>query len=173
LFLLGFCAAGQKSKDYKFVYRLQPDNFNDTEKFVTDTLKNFESASTVTAVIKNYQSKPIGFLTVIFKDADTTIKTMTNESGLFSIKLKPSNYAITIAGINYKALTKQIHVDTNNDFNLTITLARQTPMNWYNIHSRKKLSQADIDNIKNCIENNEQSFDKCKKKYDYYITLEI
>jgi len=165
LFLLGFSAAGQKLKDYRFVYRLQPDNFNDTEKVVIETFKNSESIATINGVIKNYQLKPIGFLTVIFKSADTTVKTMTNENGLFSVKLKPSNYVVTIAGVNYKTLTKQIQLDTNNAFNLTITLASQTPMNWFNIHARKKLSETGINNIKNCIQNNEQPFDKCNKKY--------
>jgi len=171
--LLCLCVAGQKTKDYKFVYRLQPASFNDTESFIIDTLTNSKSISTIKAVINNYQSKPIGFLTIIFKNVDTTIKTITNEKGLFSLNVKPSNYELTILGVGYKTLIKQLSIDKNNNYNIAINLARQSVMNLYDIHSRKKLSQADIDNIKNCIQNNEQSLDKCKKKYDYYITLEI
>lgn len=171
--LLYSCAAGQNFKNYPFVYRLGTASLNDKEEFKIDTLKNSEAVSTVEAVIKDFQASPVQFLTVIWKSNDTTITKTTNEKGMFSINLKPSIYELTITGAGYKTLIKKISIDKTSNYNLAIDLARQPTMNWYNIHSRKNLSQADLDSIKNCIQHNEQSPDKCKKKYDYYITFEI
>lgn len=173
LFLVSFCAAGQKSRDYKFVYRVHFDKPNDTAQFVTDTIKTDNNYPVAKGLIRNSQSKPMGSLTIILKSNDTTFTTTTNEDGMFSINIKPSNYILTIAGFGYKTIVSQIDVSENSSFLFHVTLARQTLMNWYNIHSSKKLSQTDINNIKNCVQNNEQSFDKCRKKYEYYLTVEI
>jgi hypothetical protein len=45
--------------------------------------------------------------------------------------------------------------------------------NWYNINSKFKLTDIEIEQIKKCVELDKKNVTKCRKKNVYYVTIEI
>lgn len=172
-FLLFLCAAAQKSNNYKYFYKFQLDYPNDTSKIIIDTFTNQKEKHYLKIQTKNIQSKPITFLTVILKSKDTTITRITNTQGLLQINLNPTTYEITLSGVGYKNLTTSIIINRQEDYLLDITLAREKSLVWYDINSRKELTEKEIDDIKKCVQNDERNVIKCRKKNEYEVAIEI
>ncbi len=164
---------GQKINSYKYVYKFQLDKPKDISSIIVDTLQNQEGIQKINGKVIDNKLQPLSFLTIILKSKDTTIYKTTKDKGLFEINTKPSTYVLTISGVNYISMTKTLVIDNRINYNLRIKLARQTPLTWYDIHSKKKISKEDIDKIKKCVEANETKPIKCGRKNEYYITIEI
>lgn len=172
-FFHSLVVVGQKTNKYKFIYKFHLEEPNDSCKISIDTLQNQGDINTVRGELTNNKSNPIGFLTIILKNNDTTISAITNQKGLFELKAKPSTYDLTIAGVGYKTLNQLLSIDRQNNFTFRITLAIQASLDWYNIYSKKELTPDEIDKIKKCVQDNNEKIDKCGRKNEYSVTMEI
>jgi hypothetical protein len=164
---------GQKINSYKYVYKFQLDKPNDVSSVNVDTLQNLDSIEKINGKVIDNKSAPLSFLSIILKSKDTTIYTTTNEKGLFEINTKPSSYELTVSGVNYISVTKDIVIIGKINYNLRVKLARQGPLTWYDINSKIELTKEQIEKIKECVEANENKPIKCGRKNEYYVSIEI
>lgn len=174
VFLFNFTTVeGQKINSYKYVYKFQLNKPNDISNITVDTVQNQDVLKTINGKIINYKLEPLTFLTIILRSKDTIIYKTTNDKGLFEITVKPSTYELTISGVNYVSITQTLVINNKINYSLRIKLARHASLNWYDIHSKKKLKKEDIDRIKKCVEVNKSKPINCGKNNTYYVTVEI
>lgn len=77
------------------------------------------SATAIKGIVKDNKQQAIPFASVFV--AGTTIGTTSNESGFFSLSLKPGNYTIVAKSIGYSSLSKEITVnDAEQEINFTL-----------------------------------------------------
>jgi hypothetical protein len=64
------------------------------------------------------------------------------------------------------------HRAVNDTDSVRLKLSSGDPT-WYNINSRQRLSNQEVNEIKKCIESDRQNVVNCQKKDVYYVTIEI
>ena len=88
---------------------------------------------------------------------------------------KPGDYRFTYRfKLHDPTYSSKIYVDTVASQSSIKTLNTE-PLepNWYNVNSKYRLTEQDLDQIKKCVELNERDVAKCGKKNAYYVTIEI
>ena len=171
-----FCSLNthaQKQSDYKYIYKFQLPETNDTAKIVIDTTENQEHLVTLKGKITNNKSEPLSFLTISIKSKDSTFYLTTNNEGFFETSIKPSLYELIIDGVGYKSFKISVNANGESNFNFKLILSKSKPLEWFDIYSKKELCQQEIEEIKKCVQSNNQNVSKCRKKNLYYVLIEI
>lgn len=165
LVLLGLNSFGQKK--YKYIYTFKP-SIQDTGSVTIDSSsieKNYLFVS-----VENFINEKLSFANVIIQSKDTVIQTTTDIDGNLKINLKTGHYAISINYLRYKPFVKYFKIYAG--VKMRIILARGPSLTIYEIHSRVKLKENELDQIKKCIEQNRELKD-CGSKNKFYITMQI
>ena len=85
----------------------------------------------------------------------------------------PGIYKVIIAHTQYAATPFSLSVTGENKFNLLISLPEKSSIAIYDIDSRVRISNLELENIKVCLRENISSPIKCNKKSKYVIGLEL
>lgn len=163
----------QKPSDYKYIYKFQLPELNDSSRIVIDTTRNKNPLVSLKGKISDNRSEPVSFLTITIKNIDTTFYLTTNNEGLFETRIKPFLYELTIDGIGYKSFKISIKINGENNFNFKLILAKGKSLEWFDIYSKRELTQQEINTIIECAQSNGQNVYKCRKKNLYYVLIEI
>ena len=95
--------------------------------------------------------------------------------GEFDCEIPKGKYKMQISNVNAEPFEYEFEVEENQELNFDIYLkSRQLPT-IYEINSKIPLSKSEIEDIKNCIKENENTtkFGSCVDKDKYYISIQI
>ena len=166
---------GQKTSPYKYVHKFQLEKPNEASFIHVDTISNDNKAFLISGVVTGAKKLPLSGSSIIFKRIDSPSKfsTTTNHNGQFEIVLNAGDYEVSISEVGHSSVNSSLKVTAQTNLKLTAVLANNTIMEWYNVNSKKELSNDELETIKKCVQQNPDKPAKCGKKDEFYITIEI
>ena len=172
---LSVLATGQKSRNYKHIYKFQLDTPKDTSYVQIDTFAKSNSMITIEGQVVDNNMGTLANHTVLFMRLDTPSKTavMTDYKGQFNIYLEKGMYDLVISGVGYETFNIPINITGQPFFSLKIVQARQQSWERYNIRSAKKMSRKEIYRVKQCVQQSPDRPGNCGKKNQFFVTMEI
>jgi hypothetical protein len=122
--------------------------------------------------ITDVNNQPVLATTVCLYSNDKKIWCGSNENGLFGGPVLPGSYQLRIGAVGYKSVIQSFSIDNQTTIHFTITLAMVSSLAVFEIHSKIKLTNEEINRIKKCVAGTDD-FSKCGKKDVYFIMLQI
>ena len=179
--LFSFSALGQLKKvipadevkqfDYSYKFEIK-DSAGGNSNISIERNPSSGRTHSFKGTIMDYKKQPIAFATILLKNKDNSFYTMADENGQFEIVASPGIYELSCSAVNYASLSESIKIDEEYDYILKIQLRSSLSHAIYNIYSKRKLTNQEIEGIKSCVIQNRDNPNKCRKN-EYYILIEI
>jgi hypothetical protein len=157
-----------QSNEYKHVYHFSSYEF-DTTSISLDTSENFNGKLQI-RLTTNFWG-PVDSAMIILRTADTVFKVVSNKRGIAEVYPKQGNYSISISVPEFNFF--DYHFVFAKGGLIKITLGSSAPPAFYDVYSKRSLTDSELKEILHCLFTNVYDETKCGKKNVYYIARQI
>ncbi len=170
LFCYSSITVAQSTKSYIYKYRFQISS-KDPSYALVDSLKGIDT-SKIYITVTDKKSNAIPFVTVSIRNHERKYSVTTDADGKLNLTVQPGTFELSLNCTDCKGLKQSISISDHSMLRITAVLVPHFSES-YNIHSKKRLSNSELKEIKECINQNRSEPNKCSKRKSYFILIEI
>ncbi len=176
--ICAFNPRAQRDSLYEYIYQITPNDPNEKEKIKIDSSYNkidttFENQAltSIDGTVNDNSGKRIRYSTICLDSAGKTLWCNINERGKFDRQIAPGSYKLSVGEVGYKPIAQNFSIGKQTTIHFDIALAATPSLTVFDVHSKLKLSQKKIDQIRNCLTT--KNLTSCEEKNVYFIMIEI
>lgn len=162
-----------KRNKYKYEYWFRFDNVDDTSSYVMDKKVGVDTSL---IFLTDHLGVRVVFASITIKNlvTGTITELRSNFDGWVSEKLKPGHYLLNVDFFKSDPFALRFSLGNNEQLYLKVRLGLAPELTIYQINSKKKLPKAKVQSIMKCVkEHRNDDIGKCRKRKQYYISIQI
>ncbi len=163
--------AGQ-IKGYRHKYTIRPD-YSAEQPILLKATDALGSDTNLTVQILDHTGYPFSFARVTIERDSSVFEFQSDSEGMVSVSPKPGNYELHVSGmLGYREFEQEVSIEPKLALHLTVTPARGSTLEIYNVYSKRALTPEQVDVIRSCLQSRGRK-DGCDNDDEYIIMMEI